>query len=131
MNRVIVFVLAAILLVGIGFGLAKLIQTEPPAQEHEYQLALSIRATGDFAVAISPSEELDVAKGTPAIWTLTASAIDGYDAKVYYDLAGMPEGSVTFSKNPAEIGEAVTLTIATIDLMSNSTYVLSLGARAY
>jgi hypothetical protein len=131
MKKIIVFVLAAILLVGIGFGLAKLIQTDPPEQEHEYQLALSVRATGDFAVAISPGEELDVAKGTPAIWTLTASAIDGYDAKVYYDLAGMPEGSVTFSKNPAEIGEAVTLTIATIDLMSNATYVLSLGARAY
>lgn len=136
MKKIIVFILGGILLVGIGFGIAKLIQSGPGVQEHEYNLAIVVSAPGDFSIAVTPANargeaEARVVKGEPAIFTLTPTGSGGYDGRIMYDLAGMPEGSVSFSKNPASVTDVVTLTIATIDLMSNSTYVTTLTARAY
>lgn len=135
-EKIIVFILGGILLVGIGFGIAKLIQTDPVTQEHEYNLSIMVSAPGDFSIAVTPTNaqgeaEVQITKGQPAIFTLTPTGSGGYDGRIKYDLFGMPEGSVTFSKNPASVTDIVTLTIATMDLMSNSVYVTTLTATAY
>jgi hypothetical protein len=132
--RIIVIILAAILLVGLGFAIASLVQ-DNGANEKEIGFTLLIRTPGDFAITMGPINpatgdvEVEVTKGEPAVFTITTTAADGWDSPINLSIDGLPEGTVyAFGVNPMPPTGTTTLTIQTGNLQSNSGYVCVLTA---
>jgi len=126
--KTILIVLAVVVLIGAGFGIARLLQdTQPSSVQHSYPLAITVLVSGDFACVLSPAE-LTLHKGEVGTVQITNTVSGGFDAKIMYVLAGLPEGSYSFSVNPADPGQATTLTINSALLQSNTAYVCSLTA---
>ena len=127
MKKLWVWILAAVLLIGIGFALDRIIGRKASI-EHQYQFSVTVNVTGDFAVTLTPST-LTLNKGETGTITLTNTASGGFDALIAYEISGLPAGSFTFSKNPVSPGETATLTINTAALESNRVYVCQLIAK--
>lgn len=132
--KIILIVLAGLVLIGVGFGVALLLQDDP--QEQEVSFTVMVRAPGAFAIDMNPKNtagepEVSVARGTPAVFQITNAPSGGYDAKIEYSIAGLPTGSFSFSVNPVIPGQATTLTIQTSALVSNTTYVCMLTANPF
>jgi hypothetical protein len=127
MKKLWVWILCAVLLIGVGFALARII-AHKPSIEHQYQFTVTVNVTGDFAVTLTPAT-LTLTKGETGTITLTNTASGGFDALIVYEVAGLPAGSYSFSKNPVSPGETATLTINTAVLESNRVYVCQLIAK--
>lgn len=127
--KIAIYALICVAMIAAGVILGRAIQDDP--QEQDLIFTLMVSAPGNFTLDMTPKNqagepEIDVARGTPAVFTITASAHDGYDALVTYSITGIPEGSYAFSQNPAPCGVPVTLTIQTGSLTSNTVYVCTL-----
>ena len=127
MKKLWVWILAAVLFVGLGFALARIIGGKPSI-EHQYQFTVTVNVTGDFAVTLTPAT-LALNKGETGTITLTNTVSGGFDALIVYEVSGLPAGSYSFSKNPVSPGETATLTINTAALESNRVYVCQLIAK--
>ncbi|MBE3124475.1 MAG: hypothetical protein IMZ57_02320 [Acidobacteria bacterium] len=132
--KIILIVLAGLVLVGVGYGVARLLQDNP--QEQEVTFTVMVSAPGAFAIDMSPKNaagdpEVSVARGTPAVFQITNVPTGGYDAKIEYSIGGLPAGSYSFSVNPVTPGQATTLTIQTSALVSNTAYVCTLTANSF
>lgn len=132
--KIIIAVLAIVVAVGIGFAIASLIQ-DNAGDPKEISFSLLIRTPGDFTVTMGPVNpetgdiELEVTKGTPAVYTLTTTAVEGWDSPIEFTVDGLPEGTVyAFGTNPVPPNGSTTLTIQTGNLQSNTGYVLTLTA---
>lgn len=126
MKKLWIWILAAVLLVGIGFGLAR-ITRKKPAIEHQYQFSVQVNAIGDIACVLMPTT-LTLNKGETGTITITTSASGGFDGQIYFAVSGLPAGSYSFSKSPANPGETVTLTINSALLATNTGYACQLIA---
>lgn len=128
--KIALFAALCILLVGAGILIGRGAQGQ--AEPQEVTFTLLIKAPGSFTLDMTPKNtatgepEIDAVRGTNAIFTITSTAVDGYDAQIEYTVAGLPEGTYTFSQNPAPVGTPVTLTINTSSLASNTAYVCTL-----
>jgi len=127
MKKLWIWILAAVLFVGLGFALARIIGGKPSI-EHQYQFTVTVNVTGDFAVTLTPAT-LALNKGETGTITLTNTVSGGFDALIVYEVSGLPAGSYSFSKNPVSPGETATLTINTAALESNRVYVCQLIAK--
>ena len=126
--KIILIVMAVVALIGAGYGIAKLLQdTTPSSVQHTYPLTITVRVSGDFSCVVSP-ESLTMNKGETATVKITNTATGGFDAKILYVLAGLPDGSYLFSVNPVDPGQETTLTINGALLQSNTVYACSLTA---
>ena len=127
MKKLWVWILTAVLFVGLGFALARIIGGKPSI-EHQYQFTVTVNVSGDFAVTLTPAT-LTLTKGETGTITLTNTPSGGFDALIVYEVSGLPVGSYSFSKNPVSPGETATLTINTAALQSNTVYVCQLIAK--
>ena len=127
MKKLWAWILAAVLFVGLGFALARIIGGKPSI-EHQYQFTVTVNVTGDFAVILTPAT-LTLAKGETGTITLTNTVSGGFDALIVYEVSGLPAGSFTFSKNPVSPGESATLTINSALLASNTVYTCQFIAK--
>jgi hypothetical protein len=126
--KTILIVLAIAGLIGAGYGVARLLQdTQPSSVQHSYPLTITVLVSGDFECVLSPAV-LTLHKGETATVQITNTVTGGFDAKIQYILAGLPEGSYSFSVNPVDPGQATTLTINGALLQSNATYACQLTA---
>lgn len=130
--RMIIVIMAAIALVGIGFAIASLIQSGPTVQK-DVTFALLIKTPGDFNVTMGPVNpdtgdvELTVTRGTPAVFTVNVTAVNGWDSPITLDVSGLPANvTYSFGTNPIPPGGSTTLTIQTTNLQSGTAYVLTL-----
>ena len=127
MKKLWVWILCAVLLVGLGFGLARILK--PTAGiEKDYTFAINVLVAGDFVCTLTPAE-LTLKKGETGTIQITNVVSGGFDAKIQYECAGLPAGVVSFSVNPVNPGEPTTMTINTAALASNTTYVCTLTAK--
>jgi hypothetical protein len=130
--KVTLVVLAAAVLVGAGFIVAGLLQDG--AQEKELTFSILIYSPGDFTVDMGPKNpdtgdiEVRVARGTPAVFTITTAAVDGYDGKINFSVDGVSGASFAPQSVGITPGTTVTLTIPTTALTSNTAYVCTLTA---
>jgi len=130
-KQIIAVILGVILLVGFGFVIARAIQSD--AQEKDITFSILVKSPGEFTVDMTPKNEagdaeVEVTKGTPAVFTITTVAIGGYDAKIHFSVSGLTEGTYSFSANDVAPGTPVTLTIQTSGMTSNTAYVCTLTA---
>lgn len=126
--KTILIALAVLVLIGAGYGLARLIQdTQASSVQHTYPLTVTVLVSGDFACVLTPAE-LTLHKGETATVEITNTASGGFDAKIQYILSGLPEGSYSFSVNPVDPGQATTLTINSAALQSNTAYAATITA---
>jgi hypothetical protein len=130
--KVVLVAVAVVGLVGLGILLARAGLDVVPV-EHRYTLSIIVRPTGDFSLDITPKNasgepELVLTKGQSGVFNITVVAAGGWDAPVHFQFSGLPDGSYSFSKNPAMPGDTVTLTINTASLNSATAYVCSLIA---
>jgi len=126
MKKIWVWLLCAVLLIGIGFGLARIIGKKP-AIEHQYQFTVEVRAIGDFSCVLSPTT-LTLNKGEVGTLTITTSASGGFDGQIYFKVSGLPDGSYSISASPINPGQSATLTINSALLVTNTGYVCQLVA---
>lgn len=133
--KIIVGIFAAILLVTIGFIIASLIQGGDLPREKTLTFSILVRTPGDFEIDMEPKNpetgdiEVHIIKGEPAVFTITLSSNGGWDSPVALEVAGLPEGvEFALSGNPIIPDRAVTLTVQTMLLQSNTAYVCSLTA---
>jgi len=126
MKKLWIWILCAVLLIGIGFGLARLVGKKP-AIEHQYQFSVEIKAIGDFLCVLMPTT-LTLNKGDSGTITITTSASGGFDGQIYFKVSGLPDGSYSFSASPVNPGETLTLTINSALLTTNMTYICQLIA---
>jgi hypothetical protein len=126
MKKLWVWILAAVLFVGLGFALARIIGKKP-AIEHQYQFSIQVNAIGDFLCVLTPTA-LTLNKGDSGTITITTSASGGFDGQIYFKVSGLPDGSYSFSASPINPGQSTTLTINAALLITNSTYVCQLVA---
>jgi hypothetical protein len=127
MKKLWIWILCAVLLIGLGFALARIIGGKSSI-EHQYQFTVTVNVTGDFAVTLTPAT-LTLNKGETGTITLTNTVSGGFDALIVYEVSGLPAGSFTFSKNPVGAGETATLTINSALMASNTVYVCQLIAK--
>lgn len=132
--KIILIVLAGLALIGVGYGIAQLFQDD--SLERDVTFAVVVKIPGEFAIDMNPKNaagesEVAVTKGMPAVFQITNTPSGGYDVKIEYTVAGLPEGSYSFSVNPVLPGQATTLTIQTSGLASNTVYVCSLAASPF
>ena len=125
--KTVLIILAAVILLLAGYGIARLLQDVPSSVQHSYPLTVTVLVSGDFACVLSPAE-LTLHKGEVGTVEITNTVSGGFDAKIIYVLNGLPEGSYSFSVNPVDPGQATTLTINSALLASNTAYVCSLTA---
>lgn len=129
-TKVALFALLCVAMIVAGVILGRAIQDN--GQEQEVSFAILVAAPGSFTLDMTPKNtagepEVQITRGTPAVFTINSTALEGYDAGITYSVDGLPEGTVyTFSQNPAPAGTAVTLTIQTTGLTSNTAYVCTL-----
>jgi hypothetical protein len=126
MKKLWVWILAAVLFVGLGFALARIIGGKPSI-EHQYQFSVQVNAIGDFLCTVTPTV-LTLNKGDSGMVTITTSASGGFDGQIYFKVAGLPDGSYSFSASPINPGQSVTLTINSAMLTTNTMYVCQLVA---
>ena len=121
--------------VAIGFAIAYLVQAGP-GEPKEISFSILVSSPGDFTVTMGPTNpetgdvEVDVPRGTPAVFTVTVTPVDGWDVPVNLSIDGLPDGiEYAFSQNPVPAaGGTVTLTVQTTNLASNHGYVCVLTA---
>jgi hypothetical protein len=136
MKKLWLCILVGIVCIGIGFGIAKILQTSDPL-EKELTFTVSVRVPGDYTIDMTPKDpttgdiEILVAKGQLAVFTITNKVSGGFDVQIEYSVTGLPTGSYTFSKNPVLPNESCTLTVNTTGFVSNQSYVCTLSAWDY
>lgn len=96
-------------------------------KRHSFTFTVKVIAAGDFTCVITPEEQSGV-KGELLSYTIATQALQGYDAGIYFEVTGLPTSAVTFSKNPVNAGESVTMIIDTSVLKSNTAFVCTLEA---
>ncbi len=134
MKKILGIILIGLLLVGVGFAVAKLIGIGGIGQiEKSMTLTVIVTATGDYEIDISPKNaageaELIIPKGGTGSFLITNVPSGGFDANISSTFTGLPEGSFSFSVNPVAAGQTTVLTIDATNLTSNSNYGCSLRA---
>ncbi len=133
-TKIALFALLCVAMIVAGVILGRAIQDDP--QEKDLTFAILVSAPGGFTVDMTPKNpttgdiEVHVARGTPAVFTITTAAFDGYDGKIDFSISGLAEG--TYSFNPSSVGNTpgtpVVLTVQTSTLTSNQGYVCTLTA---
>jgi hypothetical protein len=78
-------------------------------ETHVVSASLAVTASGDFTLSISPSA-LEVIAGGAANYTVTTTAIGGFNGSVSLSASGLPTGA-TYTFNPASITGAGTSTL--------------------
>ena len=126
MKKLWIWILAAVLFIGAGFGLARIVGKKPSV-EHQYQFSVEVKAIGDFLCVLTPTT-LTLNKGDSGTITITTSASGGFDGQIYFKVSGLPDGSYSFSASPVDPGTTVTLTINSALLVTNTMYVCQLVA---
>ena len=135
--KTILAIIGIIALVAVGYIVGRgLLQDDYQGIVKEMTFSVVVLVPGDFEIDMEPKNEFGevevaVTKGTPAVFTITNTTSGGFDVKIQYDIAGLPEGSYAFSVNPVNPGEATTLTVDTSFLTSNTAYVCTLTASDY
>jgi hypothetical protein len=130
--KIVLIVLAGLVLVAVGGIVSGLIQDN--AQDQELSFSIIVSAPGSFTIDMNPKNavtgdiEVEVVKGTPAVFTITTAAVGGYDGKINFSVGGLVAGTYAFSANDVAPGVTVTLTVQTSGLTSNTTYVCGLTA---
>jgi hypothetical protein len=129
--KIILIVLAGLALIGVGYGIAQLLQDDSLDQDLTFSVV--VKVPGEFAIDMNPKNavgesEVAVTKGVPAVFQIINTPSGGYDVKIEYAVFGLPTGSYSFSVNPVLPGQPTTLTIQTSGLASNTVYVCSLTA---
>jgi hypothetical protein len=127
MKKLWIWILAAVLLVGLGAGLGRILKPSAGI-EKDYTFTINVLVTGDFTCTLTPAE-LTLKKGETGTVQVTNVVSGGFDAKIQYEVTGLPTGAVSFSVNPVDPGQATTMTINTAALTSNTAYVCTLTAR--
>jgi hypothetical protein len=127
MKKLWIWILCAVLLIGIGFGLARILKPSAGI-EKDYAFTINVLVAGDFVCTLTPAE-LTLKKGETGTIQITNVVSGGFDAKIQYEAEGLPAGVVSFSVNPVNPGEATTMTINAAGLVSNTTYVCTLTAK--
>jgi hypothetical protein len=125
--KIIFIILGISILIGTGYGLAHLLAPRPSV-EKKYQFTVNVEVSGTFDCTLTPAA-LTLKKGEVGTITITNTASGGFDAKVQYQVAGLPASAVSFSVNPVDPGQTTVLTINTAGLASNTMYVCKLQAK--
>jgi hypothetical protein len=130
--KIFLIVLAAAVLIGAGFIIAGIVQDG--AQEKTLNFSILVSPPGDFTIDMNPKNpdtgdvEVHITRGQPAVFTITTTAVDGYDGKINFSIDGVEGASFDPRAVGITPGTTVTITIPTTGLTSNSTYVCALIA---
>ncbi len=94
------------------------------ASQVQQSFAVAASAPPDFSLSASPSSQ-SVRRGNTATYTVTITALNGFNGAVTLSITGQPSGStVTFTPNPAATSS--TLTVATLPGTTRRTYTLTI-----
>lgn len=116
--------LAIIALIGAGW----LIGRGGGGIEKSVSFSLTVNASGDFEVTITPADQT-CTKGQTVTYDIAVVPSGGFDAPVNLTVSGLPAGSYTLTRNPVEMGAWTSqLTVNTTLLQSNSTYACNITA---
>lgn len=86
--------------------------------------------TPNFLLAVNPGQ-VSQCNDVDASFELQTTVIAGFDETLTFSVNGLPEGAMaTFTPNPAEVGEVVTLVVSDFENAAPGTYTLEIEATS-
>ena len=96
-----------------------------PSATHSTSVTLTISASPDFAVAVSPASQ-SVVVGNSATYTVATTAVNGSTQSISLSVSGLPAGAAgTFSPATITAGGSSTLTVTTSATASSTTFTVT------